>query len=158
MKKKNKRKNIFLSPFLLAALALSITACNKQTDSDELTLTEVSWQLDKFVHNGFYTYPIWNNDTLYYFIKFSQNGELSGHGVNTYSGHYTLTHNNISISIGCNTEIYDETGFEEKMISGLNSAIRIDQTTGFIRLYSSGNTYIEFKKIKAISENNYINK
>lgn len=140
------RKIKILPPLLLAALALSVTACNKQTDSDALNLTNASWQLYKFACGGAYTYPIWNNDTLYYIIKFTQNGNISGYGVNTYSGQYTLTKNRISISIGCNTEIFDNTGYEEKMISELNSAIRIDQMAGFIRLYSSDSTYVEFKK------------
>ncbi len=147
--KKTREKRILstFSPLILVFLTLTMVACEKQAGSDSVNLANTSWRLNKFVHDESYTYPIWNSDTLDYFIKFSQNGELSGHGVNTYSGHYTLTNNNISISVGCNTEIYDYTGYEEKMISGLNSAIRIDQMAGFIRLYSIDSTYVEFKKI-----------
>ncbi len=111
-------------------------------------ITDHRWYLARFVDRATNTSeaPMWNGHLQYYVIEFNPDGTMSGGGVNILQGTYNLDHGNISIHIQTVTEMYDATGWEDRMIDALNAAIECSIGEDHIRIYYNyTNTYMEFR-------------
>ena len=82
-----------------------------------------------------------------FWLLFHPDGTVEGGGVNRLTGRYVLDEeHNIRIRIQAMTEIYDATGWEERMLEALNEAIVCDFHSDHIRIYYHyTNTYMEFR-------------
>ncbi len=113
-------------------------------------ITYHRWYLARFVDRATNTSeaPMWNGRLQYYVIEFNPDGTMSGSGVNSLHGTYHLDHGNISIHIQPVTEIYDATGWEDRMIDALNAAIKCNISEDHIWIfYNYTNTYMEFRAL-----------
>ena len=113
-------------------------------------ITDHRWYLARFVDRATNTSeaPMWNGRLRYYVIEFNPDGTMSDSGVNSLHGTYHLDHGNISIHIQPVTEIYDATGWEDRIIDALNAAIKCDISEDHIRIYYNyTNTYMEFRAL-----------
>lgn len=89
------------------------------------TLAEKRWQLQLFFNRETNTgeVPLRGNETISFWLCFHNNGQVEGGGVNILNGSYTLhERGRININIAAATEIYDATGWEERMLNALNDA------------------------------------
>ena len=110
-------------------------------------ITDHRWYLARFVDRATNTSeaPMWNGHLQYYVIQFNPDGTMSGIGANILQGTYTMNNGDISIHIEPVTELYDATGWEERMLNALNAAIKCDVGEDKIRIYYNyTNTYMEF--------------
>lgn len=112
------------------------------------TLAGKKWKLSSFVDRRTQTTetPTYNGRELSYWIVFNEDGTLTGGGVNHLYGRYTFTDNKyMTITIGTMTEVYDGTGWEDRMLDALNAAVRCDVGSNTIRIYYHDTaTYMEF--------------
>ena len=74
-------------------------------------------------------------------------GTIQGGGINYLQGTYALVGDRIHIHIGCMTEIYDMTGWEDRMLAALNDATicDVDYYGKSMRIYYDSNRkYMEW--------------
>lgn len=90
------------------------------------TLVGKKWQLQLFYDRERRTeeYPMRGNRPIPFWLYFHNNGEVEGGGVNQLSGQYVIYEDNIFIDIANTTEIYDATGWEERMLNALKDATK----------------------------------
>ena len=120
------------------------------------TITNKTWQLIHFYDRETSTAerPIRHHqngdDTLAFWLRFYADGTLQGGGINHLNGTYSLVGDHISISIGCMIEIYDATGWEDRMLNALKNATicDIDYYGKNMRIYYDHNRkYMQFKLV-----------
>ncbi len=114
-------------------------------------ITDNRWQLTRFVDRATQSceQPIWNNQMLLFWLEFKEDGTVVGKGINQLEGNYTTQGGNIHIYIGNCTEIYDASGWEERMLNALNEAIEYTVSDKVLKIYYHyTNTYMEFRKIE----------
>ena len=114
-------------------------------------ITDNRWQLTRFVDRATQSseQPIWNDQMLLFWLEFKEDGTVVGKGINQLEGNYTTHGHNIHIYIGNCTEIYDASGWEERMLNALNEAIEYTVSDKILKIYYHyTNTYMEFRKIE----------
>lgn len=116
------------------------------------TITNKKWQLVRFFDRETWTgeVPMRDGNMLLFWLRFSDNGTVQGGGINHLNGTYTIHDDRIHIHIACATEIYDMTGWEDRMIEAINSATicDIDYLGKSMRLYYDSNRkYLEWERI-----------
>ena len=82
--------------------------------------------------------PLHGNDTIPFWLQFNNDGTIIGGGINQLNGTFVLYDNDrIGINIHSTTEIYDQTGWEERLLDALNDATicDIDYYGRSIRIY-----------------------
>lgn len=93
------------------------------------TLVDKRWQLQRFFDRETQTgeIPIQGNNPIPFWLYFNNDGTVEGGGINQLNGSYALyEQDHIYINIGTTTEIYDATGWEERMVNALNDATICD--------------------------------
>ncbi len=93
------------------------------------TLVNKRWQLRRFFDRETQTgeIPIQGNNPIPFWLYFNNDGTVEGGGINQLNGSYALyEQDHIYINIGTTTEIYDATGWEERMLNALNDATICD--------------------------------
>ena len=77
---------------------------------------------------------------------FNEDGTLTGGGVNQLTGSYAFIDDKyMSIKVHTMTEIYDGSGWEDRMLEALNAAVQCDVGAKSIRIYYHDTaTYMEF--------------
>lgn len=93
------------------------------------TLVGKSWQIAYFFDRETWqgTAPMGGNDTIPFWIRFNDDGTIEGGGINQlYGNYYIYDSYHIIINIHCVTEIYDQTGWEQRLIYALNDATICD--------------------------------
>lgn len=93
------------------------------------TLVNKRWQLRRFFDRETNTeeIPMRGNDPIPFWLYFNNDGTVEGGGINQLNGSYALyEQDHIYINIGTTTEIYDATGWEERMVNALNDATICD--------------------------------
>ena len=138
------------TPYEAYKIDPSSVRCIYRNYTDEEQTIVGRWHLMKFVDRleNITEAPVWNGDTLSYWLEFTNNGKVFGGGCNYLNGTYTLQDDRININIHSGTEIYDASGWEDKMLEALNAATicDIDLHGNTLRLYYNDNTqYLEFK-------------
>lgn len=112
------------------------------------TLTGKVWRLKSFVDRRTRTTetPTFNGRELTYWIVFNEDGTLTGGGVNQLTGSYAFIDDKyLSIKVHTMTEIYDGSGWEDRMLEALNAAVQCDVGAKSIRIYFHDTaTYMEF--------------
>lgn len=120
------------------------------------TITNKTWQLVRFFDRETNTaeLPVRHHqngdDTLAFWLRFHNDGTLQGGGINYLYGTYALTADRIRITIGCMTEIYDATGWEDRLLAALSGATicDIDYYGTTMRIYYDYNRkYMEWKRV-----------
>ena len=94
------------------------------------TLTGKRWRLQRFVDRTTNPWteevPTGGNGPISFWLQFYEDGTLLGGGINQLQGQYYLdpeqTYRFYYTHIESVTEIYDQTGWEERLIAALNSA------------------------------------
>ncbi len=93
------------------------------------TLVNKRWQMRRFFDRETNTeeIPMRGNDPIPFWLYFNNDGTVEGGGINQLNGSYALyEQDHIYINIGTTTEIYDATGWEERMVNALNDATICD--------------------------------
>ena len=111
-------------------------------------ITDHRWYLARFVDRATNTSeaPMWNGQLRHYWLQFNADSTVTGGGVNHLWGTYAMNKGRINIHIQATTEIYDATGWEERMLNALNNAIECSVGEDHIRIYYNyTNTYMEFR-------------
>ena len=120
------------------------------------TVTNKTWRLVRFFDRETWTaeVPIRHHqngdDTLAFWLRFYGDGTIQGGGINYLNGTYTLAGDRISINIGCATEIYDATGWEDRMLAALRDATvcDVDYYGKSMRIYYDSNRkYMEWERM-----------
>lgn len=106
-------------------------------------------KLERFVDRatGRSEYPATAAGQREFWLLFHPDGTVEGGGVNYLAGRYELDEeHHIGINIHAMTEVYDATGWEDRMLAALNEAIICDFWPDHIRIYYHyTNTYMEFR-------------
>lgn len=117
------------------------------------TITNKTWRLVRFFDRETWTaeIPIRHHDngddTLAFWLRFLGDSTIQGGGINYLQGTYALVGDRIHINIGCMTEIYDMTGWEDRMLAALNDATicDVDYYGKSMRIYYDSNRkYMEW--------------
>lgn len=116
-------------------------------------ITNKKWQLVRFYdrETRISETPIGGGQPINFWLHFYDDGTVSGGGINYLNGTYTINSDRIYIHIGCGTEIYDMTGWEDRMLEALNAATicDIDYLGRSMRLYYDMNRkYLEWVRIE----------
>jgi hypothetical protein len=121
------------------------------------TIANKTWRLVRFFDRETRTaeIPIREHDngvdTLAFWLRFYDDGTLQGGGINYLNGTYTLyDRDRIHINIGCATEIYDMTGWEDRMLAALCDATicDVDYYGKKMIIYYDGNRkYLEWERM-----------
>lgn len=95
------------------------------------TLVDKRWQLQRFFDRETQTgeLPMQGDNPIPFWLYFHKNGTVEGGGINQMNGNYAFNdyeQDHIYIIIGTTTEIYDATGWEERMLNALNNATICD--------------------------------
>ncbi|MBO4306943.1 MAG: hypothetical protein J5848_01360 [Bacteroidales bacterium] len=93
------------------------------------TLVNKHWRLLRFYNRETRTeeVPMQGSDPIPFWLYFRNDSSVEGGGINQLNGNYVqLEHGNIFINIATSTEIYDATGWEERLINALNDATVCD--------------------------------
>lgn len=93
------------------------------------TLVNKRWQLKRFFDRETWTgeIPMQGNNPIHFWLYFRNDNTVEGGGVNQLNGSYAFyEQDHIYINIGTTTEIYDATGWEERMVNALNDATICD--------------------------------
>ncbi len=106
-------------------------------------------ELERFVDRatGRSERPALGGEGRHFWLLFHSDGTVEGGGVNRLTGRYELDEeHHIGIRIQTMTEVYDATGWEDRMLEALNEAIVCDFHSDHIRIYYHyTNTYMEFR-------------
>lgn len=108
------------------------------------------WQLLRFFDRETQTSeaPMRGDEAIPFWIQFNADGTVEAGGINHLNGNYFIYESDhIIINIHSSTEIYDQTGWEDRLIEALNDATicYIDYYGRTIRIYYDMNRkYIEF--------------
>lgn len=88
------------------------------------TLIGKRWQLQRFFDRETNTgeIPMRGNDPIPFWLYFHDSIMVEGGGVNQLAGNYAMIDHNIYMSVAAVTEIYDATGWEERMLNALNNS------------------------------------
>lgn len=114
------------------------------------TLVGKKWQLQRFYNRETRTeeIPVYGSQSVPFWLLFHENGEVEGGGVNRLWGTYAIYDgDHIVIHIAPTTEIYDASGWEERMVSALNDATicDVEYYGSSIRIYYDMNRkYMDF--------------
>ncbi len=119
------------------------------------TLTGKRWHLQRFVDRTTNPWteevPVNGGGPIPFWLEFYEDGTLLGGGINQLQGQYYLdperTYRFYYTHIESVTEIYDQTGWEERLIDALNSATEyaFSDYGGRIRIYYDQNRkFLEF--------------
>jgi hypothetical protein len=119
------------------------------------TLTGKRWHLQRFVDRTTNPWteevPTGGNGPISFWLQFYEDGTLLGGGINQLQGQYYLdpeqTYRFYYTHVESVTEIYDQTGWEERLIAALNSATEyaFSDYGGRMRIYYDQNRkFLEF--------------
>ena len=116
------------------------------------TLTGKEWSLQRFFDREAWMedVPENSNGPIPFWLQFYENGVVLGGGINRLQGNYFIDPDrtdHIYIHIESTTEIYDPSGWEERLIAALNDATICDffDYGGRLRVYYDQNRkYLEF--------------
>ena len=88
------------------------------------TLIGKRWQLQRFFdrETNSEEVPMSVNGLIPFWLFFNGNGQVEGGGINQLAGNYAMINHNIYMSVAAVTEIYDATGWEERMLNALNNS------------------------------------
>ena len=88
------------------------------------TLIGKRWQLQRFFDRETNTgeIPMRGNDPIPFWLYFHDSIMVEGGGINQLAGNYAMIDHNIYMSVAAVTEIYDATGWEERMLNALNNS------------------------------------
>lgn len=88
------------------------------------TLVNKRWQLQRFFDRETNTgeIPMRGNDPIPFWLYFHDSIMVEGGGINQLAGNYAMIDHNIYMSVAAVTEIYDATGWEERMLNALNNS------------------------------------
>ena len=89
------------------------------------TLIGKRWQLQRFFdrETNSEEVPMSVNGLIPFWLFFNGNGQVEGGGINQLYGNYFIDDQNyIRISIAAATEMYDATGWEDRLLAALNDA------------------------------------
>ena len=117
------------------------------------TIIGKRWSLQYFLDRETWQeeVPTSDNNTLNFWIQFNTDGTIVGGGINQLNGTYTIyDRDHIFINIQRITEIFDPTGWEERLIQALNDATicDIDYYGRSIRIYYDLNRkFLAFKRV-----------
>ena len=112
------------------------------------TITNKQWFFHHFFDRVTQTIEVPTNSmgVIPFWLQFAGDGTVRGGGINHVNGTYTLNGDRININIQCTTEIYDMTGWEDRLMEALNSATICDMFDNRIRLYYDQNRkYLEYR-------------
>lgn len=118
------------------------------------TLVNKRWQLQRFFDRETQTgeIPMQGNNPIPFWLYFHKDGTMEGGGINQLNGSFMLYDPDyIHINIGTATEIYDETGWEEKLITALNDATihNVEYYGKTLRIYYDLNRkYLDFVQVQ----------
>ena len=89
------------------------------------TLAGKRWQLQLFYDRETNTaeLPMQGNVPIPFWLCFRGDNTVEGGGINQLNGQYALYDGQININISATTEVYDATGWEQRMLDALNDAI-----------------------------------
>ncbi|MBQ9588117.1 MAG: META domain-containing protein [Bacteroidales bacterium] len=90
------------------------------------TLTGKRWQLQRFFdrETNSEEMPVQGSEPIAFWLCFHDNGVVEGGGVNHLGGNFFVDEEyHIHISIAATTEMYDATGWENRMLDALNDAM-----------------------------------
>lgn len=90
------------------------------------TIFNKVWRIVHFVDrdndNGWtYEVPMQGNSPIPFWLRFGDDWQVSGGGINRLDGVYYIEDYNIRINIQATTEIYDATGWEDRLVAALNT-------------------------------------
>lgn len=113
------------------------------------TLVGKKWQLQLFYDRESRTeeYPMHGNQPIPFWLYFRNDKSVEGGGINQLSGQYVIYEDNIFIDIAATTEIYDATGWEERMLNALKDATKyyVSYYGNTMRIYYDMNRkYMDF--------------
>lgn len=116
------------------------------------SLVNKYWHLENFYDRETHTaeIPMQGINPIPFWLYFHGDGKLEGGGINHLNGSYFLAEHHIYIQVGATTEIYDATGWEERMLAALNDATvcEVDYYGRTMRIYYDLNRkYMEFIRI-----------
>ena len=120
------------------------------------TITNKTWRLVHFYDRETNTteVPIRHHqngdDMLAFWLRFHDDGTVEGGGINILNGTYAIYDHRIAINIGCATEIYDATGWEERLLAALGDTydFSIDYYGNTLRIYYDYNRkYMEWRQV-----------
>lgn len=88
------------------------------------TLVNKRWQLQRLFDRETNTgeIPMRGNDPIPFWLYFRDSIMVEGGGINQLTGNYAMIDHNIYMSVAAVTEIYDATGWEERMLNALNNS------------------------------------
>ena len=135
----------------MVAGVLLAAACGKdKAEPARPALSGTRWQLERFADQmGDTTYPVWQGDTLRYWIQFDANHVVRGGGVNRLMGTWAASGDTVNIAMGAMTDIYDATGFEERLLASINGShpysVRDGRLTIHFATLASGLCTVEFR-------------
>ncbi|MBO7490170.1 MAG: hypothetical protein J6T88_07840 [Bacteroidales bacterium] len=113
------------------------------------TLINKRWQLQRFFNRETNTgeIPMSGNDPIPFWLYFHDSIAVDGGGINQLAGNYVMIDHHIYIRVAAITEIYDATGWEERMLNALNDATvcEVDYYGKSMRIYYDLNRkYMDF--------------
>lgn len=113
------------------------------------TLIGKRWQLQRFFDRETNTgeIPMRGNDPIPFWLYFHDSIMVEGGGINQLAGNYAMIDHNIYMSVAAVTEIYDATGWEERMLNALNnsSVCEVEYYGRTMRIYYDLNRkYMDF--------------
>ena len=113
------------------------------------TLVNKRWQLQRFFDRETNTgeIPMRGNDPIPFWLYFHDSIMVEGGGINQLAGNYAMIDHNIYMSVAAVTEIYDATGWEERMLNALNnsSVCEVEYYGRTMRIYYDLNRkYMDF--------------
>ena len=120
------------------------------------TVTNKTWKLVYFYDRETRTaeVPIRHHDngddTLAFWLRFHDDGTVEGGGINMLNGTYAIYDYQIYINIHCATEIYDMTGWEDRLLAALGDTrdYSIDYYGNTLRIYYDYNRkYMEWERM-----------
>ena len=130
----------------------SVREISRNYPDTAATIVGKRWQLQYFLDRETWQeeVPMQNNLPIPFWIQFNTDGTVQAGGINQLFGTYALfDHDHIYIDIHSGTEIYDPSGWEQRMIDALNDATicDIDYYGSGIRIYYDRNTkFLKFTR------------
>ena len=145
-------KRIILKIALLALVAvgmLSINSCEKKENYSIEGFLNKKLYLVKIVDISENVDIVPERDKTLCWLKFNYDNTITGEYVNKIGGIYSMNSNLITIQIGCETLVYDSSGYEDKLIEALNNicTIRSNDSTLFL-YYDNEMKYIQLLVLK----------
>lgn len=135
---------------VIAVVGMISTISCKKVEEEDFNIGEVlnkKWYLVKIVDKSEDIEIIPERNEKLCWLKFNYDNTINGEYINKIGGIYSINNNLINIQIGCETLVYDSSGYEDKLIEALNNSctIRGNDSTLFL-YYDNEMKYVQLKK------------